>query len=465
MIERKVGFLSKLTFSIGSIAYGVKDNGFTTFLMIYYNQVLGLSALYTGLALLIALVIDSISDPYVGYLSDNWQSKLGRRHPFMYAAILPAALSYILIWNPPQALSETQLFFFLVVTAILVRLLITFYEVPNSAMIAELESDYDRRTSLSAMRLAFGWIGGVTMAVIAFLIFLVPNQTYKIGQLNKDGYQDFAILAAAVMIITSLISALGTHRYIPQLPAMDLSQPKSLASFWHNISTAFSNRSFRNLFIGMMFIMLIHGITITLQVYFATYFFNISSGQIGLLALSMIPAAILAMLLVPVLTKGKEKRRVALILTIVQMIITNVSIVGQIFGILPENDGNFLIVILFINTLVATGFSIALQIVFVSMIADLIEDSQKKTGHRSEGLYFAAFSFSRKALSGLGIFASGVLIYLSGTSSAPMTEAGMMTVALYYVPLLVLLHLVALIFVARYDLTRASHERNLKMIK
>jgi len=76
MIEQRMGFFSKITFSIGSIAYGVKDSGFATFLMIYYNQVLGLSALYTGLALLIAMVFDAISDPYVGYLSDNWQSKL-----------------------------------------------------------------------------------------------------------------------------------------------------------------------------------------------------------------------------------------------------------------------------------------------------------------------------------------------------------------------------------------------------
>ena len=150
--------------------------------------------------------------------------------------------------------------------------------------------------------------------------------------------------------------------------------------------------------------------------------------------------------------------------TIFQMIVANVAIIGQILGLLPENDGNLLMVILFINTLVLTGISIALQIVFVSMNADLIEESQKETGHRSEALYFAAFSFARKVLSGLGIFASGVLIYISGTSGAPMSETGMSTVAHYYVPLLVLLHLVALIFIDRYDLTRATHEQNLKMI-
>ena len=122
-------------------------------------------------------------------------------------------------------------------------------------------------------------------------------------------------------------------------------------------------------------------------------------------------------------------------------------------------------VILFINTLTLTSISIALQIVFVSMNADLIEDGQKETGHRSEALYFAAFSFARKVLSGLGIFASAILIYLSDTSSSPMTESNMGTLALYYVPLLILLHLAALVFINRYDLTRARHEENLRILK
>jgi GPH family glycoside/pentoside/hexuronide:cation symporter len=459
-----ISFFSKIVFSIGSIAYGVKDSGFNTFLLIYYNQVLGLPALYAGFALLIALVVDALTDPYVGYLSDNLRSRWGRRHPFMYAAILPSALGYFYIWNPPEDLTQIQLFFFLLATAVIVRLMITFYEVPNSAMIAELERDYDRRTSLSAMRLAFGWLGGVIMAAVALWIFLVPTETYEVGQLNKEGYQEFAILAAIVMIVVSLISAVGTHRHIPDLPQASEDRSSSTSPFFKTILTAFESQSFSNLFMGMIFIMLVHGITIVLQLYFVTYFFKITSAQASLLAASMAPAAILAMFLTPLIARGREKRSVAMTLTILQMIIANISIVAHLFGLLPGNDNNALILILFINTLVASAISIALQIILTSMIADLIEDAQKHTGHRSEGLYFAAYSFSRKVLSGLGFFASAVLIYIAGTGASAMTDDSMFTVATYYVPLLVVLHLIALAFIRRFSLSRADHQENLRQV-
>ncbi|MEJ6707730.1 MAG: MFS transporter, partial [Amylibacter sp.] len=83
MAAGKVGWFSVLSYGIGSIAYGIKDNGFTTFLMIYFNQVLGLPAYLVGLALLIAMIFDAVSDPWVGYLSDRCSSRMGRRHPFM----------------------------------------------------------------------------------------------------------------------------------------------------------------------------------------------------------------------------------------------------------------------------------------------------------------------------------------------------------------------------------------------
>lgn len=70
---------TKLFYAVGSIAFGVKDNGFTVFLLLYYNQVLGLSAALAGTALMVALFLDAFVDPVVGYLSDNLHSRWGRR--------------------------------------------------------------------------------------------------------------------------------------------------------------------------------------------------------------------------------------------------------------------------------------------------------------------------------------------------------------------------------------------------
>ena len=87
----KISRSTRFYYGFGSVAYGVKDNGFVYFLLFYYNQVLGLPGHLASTAILVALVFDAISDPIVGNISDRLHSKWGRRHPFMYAAAFPVA--------------------------------------------------------------------------------------------------------------------------------------------------------------------------------------------------------------------------------------------------------------------------------------------------------------------------------------------------------------------------------------
>src|SRR5436190_18873436 len=91
----RLDFLTKFFYGFGSVSFGVKDNGFSYLLLIFYNQVIGLPATMVSIALLIALVFDACIDPMIGQVSDNLRSRWGRRHPFMYGAALPVALSYL----------------------------------------------------------------------------------------------------------------------------------------------------------------------------------------------------------------------------------------------------------------------------------------------------------------------------------------------------------------------------------
>src|SRR5580692_9296080 len=124
-------FRTKVYYGLGSIAYGVKDYGFGTLLLFYYNQVVGLPAFLVSAAIAAVLVFDAFADPIVGQISDNLRTKWGRRHPFMYASALPVAVSYFFLWNPPHW-SHQALFAYLIVVSIIVRTFISMYEVPSS---------------------------------------------------------------------------------------------------------------------------------------------------------------------------------------------------------------------------------------------------------------------------------------------------------------------------------------------
>ena len=88
-------------YGFGSIAVGIKNNLLGTFLLIYYNQVLGLDAWTVSTAFFLALVIDAISDPIIGIWSDRTNSKYGRRHPFLYFSIIPFSLAYYFLIAGP----------------------------------------------------------------------------------------------------------------------------------------------------------------------------------------------------------------------------------------------------------------------------------------------------------------------------------------------------------------------------
>src|ERR1019366_4533764 len=136
-----VALRTKLFYGAGSTAYGVKENGFRSLLLIFYNQVLGLPVGLVAIAIMVALICDAFLDPMIGQISDMWRSRWGRRHPFMYAAAIPTAISFVALWNPPHGLSQAELLGYLIVTAIFVRAFITMYEIPSSALASELTRD------------------------------------------------------------------------------------------------------------------------------------------------------------------------------------------------------------------------------------------------------------------------------------------------------------------------------------
>ncbi|HUJ03144.1 MAG TPA: MFS transporter, partial [Rhizomicrobium sp.] len=270
----------------------MKDNGFSTLLLLFYNQVVGLPSGLVGTAIMIVLVVDAFLDPIVGQISDNLRSRWGRRHPFMYASALPVALSYLFLWNPPHW-SQAALFVYLVVVAIIVRTFITFYEIPSAALVAELSDDYDERTIFFAWRFFFGWFGGLSMAILAFRVLLVPDAAHPVGQLNPAGYASYGLIAAIIMFAAIMISAAGTHRHIPEFhvpPPRRIGIGRMIAEMFATLG----NRSFMVLMIAGLLFYTATGLVFALNVYFQTYLWELSAKQISIFSLLGFVAAALA---------------------------------------------------------------------------------------------------------------------------------------------------------------------------
>ena len=107
--QGKVPVTTKIFQGFGGIVNSHKDFAFNTFLLLYYSQILGLSASLVALVIALALIIDAISDPIVGSVSVNFKSEWGRRHPFMFGAAVPFGLTMYFLFAPPESLGDGAL--------------------------------------------------------------------------------------------------------------------------------------------------------------------------------------------------------------------------------------------------------------------------------------------------------------------------------------------------------------------
>ena len=466
--KRQLGGLqTKLFYGFGSVAYGVKNGGFGGMLMLYYNQIIGLPAQLVGSAIFIALVIDAFADPFVGQISDNLRTRWGRRHPFMYASAIPVGLSYYFLWSPP-ALSQDGMFLYLIVIAVIVRTFITMFEIPNSAMIAEVTTDYDQRTSFLSYRYFFGVLGAVGMAFITQRYILVPDATHRLGQLNPEGYLHYGLIAALVMTATIFISSLGTHRnikYFRVIPA----RPFAPMQMLREMASSLSNHSFVVLTGAALCGAIAIGVTATLLLYFSTYFWGLTSAQISLFQPIGLLGVVIAVLVATPLSRIFGKRELGIALFIIYIFTASIPIGLRLIGFFPINGSGWLLPLLMVDRLVSDTLGFIVLIMFSSMLADVVEDNELKTKRRSEGLFFAAQSFVTKATSGAGAFIGGLMLafvhFPAKADPATLDPHIVRNLAYVYMPLVIVMFTAGMYLMSRYRITRTSHADNLRKLE
>lgn len=456
----KLPLLIKLGNGFGSVAYGVKDNGFSTLLLLFYSQVLGLEAGLVGLILLVALLLDAMVDPLVGYWSDKTHSRWGKRHPWMYAAILPIAAAWIMLWHPPET-SSGWLYAYLLLFAFLMRAAVSCYEIPGLSVVPGLTSDYDERTSLTRWRFMFAWAGGLLMLTLAFVVFLVPSERYPVGQLNVDGYQLYGWSGAALMVASTTIAALTTHRRIARLdssPAVHLPLGQTI----RKVRQTLANRAFLILLGATLFAYASVGLNHSAATYMMTYYWEMPQAGFLAYAFSLFAGVVGAFLLVGFLQSRVEKKSGAVVLYGLSLILGVSPVLLRIAGQFPENGDPLLIPLLFTIITVSNALSVAGAMLVQSMAADIVEASQEQTGERSEGLFFSAYFFIQKCATGLGIALTGLII--SASQFPAMARPGQVpqsvltNMAIYSLVAVVALVLAKMALISRFPITRADHQ-------
>jgi GPH family glycoside/pentoside/hexuronide:cation symporter len=456
-------FRTRLTYGMGSIAFGAKLQ-LLNLLLLFYNQVLGLPAAAVSTVLAISIALEAIWDPLVGYMSDHTRTRLGRRHPYLYGVAVPLAVAVALLWGPPSGLSQSEILVWFVVFAIAVRLLIALHEVPSSALLPELTHDYHARTNLVSYRWFFFTLGAAIMTVLSYGVFLRSTPEHPFGQLNRAGYAPLGIAIAVVMLVAILISALGTHRQIPKL-SIPPAHSGGVGAAFRSIIATLSNWNFLVIAISGLVYGINRGVNDGLQVYVSTFFWGLPSETLLWLNLIALPASFAAAFFAPALSRRFGKRQSCIAVFLASVVIGNLVYAAALLDLMPPRGSTAQFVILLADRFAAIALGVAGFIIVSSMIADIVEEIQVKTGKRSEGLLFSADTFLQKLTSGAASILPGMLLALvafpAKADPATLDPQIMYNLIWILMPLTFVLGLAGTLILWFYRIDRGAHEMNL----
>ena len=428
-------------------AYGAADFGIAMVtaaiqfvLFFYYNAVLGIDPVLVGTALLVGkFTWDAINDPIMGYLSDRTMTRWGRRKPFMLFGAIPFGLAVWLMFSLPKGLTGATAFLVVLGSFLLVDTFQTMVSVPYYAMSAELTYDYNERTSLIAIRMIFTVLGYILGAGATTML---ANMFIAGGSTQTGAYSTTGAIFGAVAVVTTLITAF----FVKERPNPDLVPSKMPP--WKQIVQVFKNKPFVQYMVMSAIISVSFALLTGLFTYFVTYQLNMGD-QFFLVMLVMLGT--IGLFLIPwQLVSKKMNKGPAYALGLA---IACVAIVGTFF--LPPEPSPLIYVIAFV-----AGMGFSAQYVFPwSMIPDVVEVDQSKTGERHEGIYFGVNSLLGKLTTGLGAFIMGWALKFYGFDEtvAVQTPHALFGIRFFFAIIPVIAFLLALPLLIWYPITRKSH--------
>ena len=362
-------------------------------------------------------------------------------------------------------------FMYLLLLSMVIRVAITCYETPSASLGPELSDDYVERSSLLSYRYFFGWFGGLTTYNLVWFLFAPQHVTaqYPDGRLNPEAWTVYGTVASVLMFIGIMVTAIGTHRHIPHL----MQPPPAVAFDARRLvrelkQTLLINRSYLYLFVSGTVAAVAAGIEAAFSIYFDSYFWELTTQQMLIRGVCIYISPVIGLVLVPYFTDTLGKKKTVISVWAFQTVFTVAPFALRLLGWFPENHTPWLLPVLCAQVIINVSLIILVGATLSSMVFDLVEDIQRTTGRREEGLLFSARSFADKAVTGLGITLAGAILSIiqfpERAAPGSIPEATLASLALYYIPLVLGFYLVAVVLVRGYTLTRADHENNLTVV-
>ena len=371
-----------------------------SYIMYYYQDILGLSATFVGFILMIARVFDAANDPFMGVVVAKTNSRWGKFRPWLFTGtILNAFVLYALFAAP--AVSGKALMIYFAVMYILWGVTYTMMDIPFWSMIPAVTSTIKDRENLSVVGRTCAGVGYALINV--FTVMAVS----KLGSgIERTGFRLFALIIAILFVIFILFTCFTIHEQ--KVENMQITSVKEMFKALFNNDQAI---------VTVVTIVLINSalyITSNLLIYFFKYDIGGTTWKDAYTLFTSVGgiSQILGMMVVYPILRSKLSN------TIIFKLGLCLAIFGYAFllalCLLGYSSVLTMLMVPGVMIFVANGILTVLTTVF---LANTVDYGEVKTGHREESVIFSMQTFVVKAASGLAVFITGVSLDLIGLTS------------------------------------------------
>jgi len=386
----------KSAWAIGSITDVYMTNALNYLAFPIFNMGLGVDPRMLGWALGLPRIWDAISDPLMGNISDNIRTRFGRRRPFILIGAILCAVMFALLWSPPSGWSPTAIGWWFMGMVFLYYTAYTIFAVPWGAMGLELTSDYNERTKVQAYRTVIQGVGAIGLGTMWLLA-----QKWGGGD-DVVGVRYVGLAFGGLILVCGVLPAIFCRE--------DVKHDQDKIAFWPALKATFSNQIFLLLIAVTICVMLGIFMVNSFAVYIGTYyvFEGDKEGVARLTAYIGAVYQIAGFALVPLITFiatrfGKKATLIGGLLLVV------VAYGTSWWCYTPKNPWLQMVSL----ALAAPGLA-CMWTIGASMLADICDLDELKTGRRREGMFAASYSWACKAGISLCMILSGYMLSWSG---------------------------------------------------